>query len=86
MSALGDALQLHSRPDGAEAGDAEEGRKDAKRSDEMLRRICLLRKGRRVLAKALGAILPPYPVPPGRLKGSHCILWAVLRCARRIFR
>jgi len=86
MNGLAEALQIHTSTHGAEKGDAEELASGTKKSDDMLRRICLLRKGRHVIAKALGAIVPPYPVPPGQFAASHRILWAVLRCARRIFR
>ena len=95
MESLADALSIHPTPHGN--ADAKEAREDVKRGDDMLRRIALLRKGRHVLAKAIGALLPPYPPlvgsedgvlspPPPPPSARMAILWSVLRCARRVFR
>ena len=84
MESVADALQAHARPSGTDHSQSDEGA--VKTSDDMFRRVCLLRKGRNVLAKAVAALVPPYPTPPSAPAPSHRLLWAALRCARRTFR
>jgi len=150
LDSLADALGAHPRPSGRDApADGSDAAAAAARgvvvdpgarpSDDLLRRVTLLRKGRRILASALGALRPAWlsearavalrearglpaadpaaadpaaaaaaadpaaaaaaaalaapglAADPAAVRAAHAqasdrVLWAVLRCARRLFR